>query len=356
MKIQFSENDTTKIVRSESYNYNFNKVNGQFARWGKTYLEDPIMAPFPEIMDIEVSEICNGVPDKSGIEKPCRFCYKSNTRSGRNMSLSLFKKIIDKTLIDGKHSFLTQIAFGADAKAKSNPELFDMMNYAKSKGIISNITVANLDEITAKRLSMSCGAVSVSRYENKDICYDSVKRLTDNGLKQVNIHVMLSVETISLVKETLRDYKTDSRLEKLNAIVILSLKKKGRGACYSQVSQDQFKELVDYSMSNSIPIGFDSCSFPKFEYSVRNDPNYKELMMMSEPCESTLFSQYVNVEGKFYSCSFCENSESFPIGLDIANCNDFIKDMWFHPTTVLWRNTLLAKRKQNDFSCPVYEV
>lgn len=50
---------------------------------GKTKEEDPEYAPFPEILDIEVSTICNGIPNVSGIESPCAFCYKSNTKHGR---------------------------------------------------------------------------------------------------------------------------------------------------------------------------------------------------------------------------------------------------------------------------------
>lgn len=356
MQIKFYEDDTKKLVRSESYNYNFNKITGEFVRWGKTIEEDPIMAPFPEILDIEVEERCNGVPGINGVEAPCRFCYKSNTKVGRSMSLDTFKSIIQKTMVNDKTSFLTQIAFGADAGAKYNTDLFDMMSHAKTKGIIPNITVANISDDVADKLSSICGAVAVSRYADKNVCYDSVKKLTDRGMSQVNIHVMLSKETFVNVKETLEDYITDDRLKKLNAIVILSLKKRGRGETHTSASLDQFKELVDFAMAQSIPIGFDSCSCGKFEESIRNHPNYKSLMIMSEPCESTLFSQYINVEGKFYSCSFCENSPSFPDGIDVVNCNDFVKDVWFHPKTVEWRNNLLTKRVGGNLSCPVYEV
>lgn len=283
-------------------------------------------------------------------------CYKSNSKSGRTMSLDTFKKIISKTIVQGNSSFLTQIAFGADAGAKYNPDLFLMMEHAKSFGIIPNITVAHISDEVADKLASHCGAVAVSRYADKNICYNTVKKLTDRGMKQVNIHAMLSKETFNNVKETLNDYLVDDRLSKLNAIVILSLKKRGRGEKYTQASTDQFKELVDFAMINDIPIGFDSCSCGKFEESVRGHENYKELMIMSEPCESTLFSQYINVEGKFYSCSFCENAESFPEGLDVVNCNDFVKDIWFHPKTVAWRKHLLDIRATGNLSCPVYEV
>lgn len=78
-QLKFFEDQTYKKVRSESYNYDFNKVTGSFIRWGKTFEDDPVMAPYPEILDIEVEERCNGVPGLNGVESPCHFCSPDGT-------------------------------------------------------------------------------------------------------------------------------------------------------------------------------------------------------------------------------------------------------------------------------------
>ena len=167
-------------LRSENYSYNFNKINGYFERWGKTQEDDPDYSPFGnEILDIEVSTICNGVPGLNGIESPCKFCYKSNTKIGRNMTLDTFK-----TILSLQPQTLTQIAIGADAKGEANPDLFAMMEYARNRGIIPNITIANISDATAVKLVNVIGALAVSRYENKDICYNSVKKCNDAFLKK----------------------------------------------------------------------------------------------------------------------------------------------------------------------------
>jgi hypothetical protein len=81
-----------KMVRSGNYNYNFDLASGYFERWGKNKEDDPDFSPFgPEILDIEVSTICNGINGK-----PCPFCYKGNTCKGSNMSLETFQKILLK--------------------------------------------------------------------------------------------------------------------------------------------------------------------------------------------------------------------------------------------------------------------
>jgi hypothetical protein len=109
------EDDKVKILKSENYNFLFNKQSGFFARWGKTQEDDgDFTLGLPEIADIEIAEVCEGVP---GIG-PCAFCYKSNTGNrGTNMSLDTFKKIFHKL-----PATVGQIAFGCGT-LRRHPEM-----------------------------------------------------------------------------------------------------------------------------------------------------------------------------------------------------------------------------------------
>jgi hypothetical protein len=178
--LQVKEDDKFKICKSSDYNYLFDKRSGFFARFGVNEEDDPSYAPSCEILDIEITTICNGVPnekydpyDPTGIDvknykSPCKFCYKSNTSCGKNMSLETFKKVIDK--IKASHNLLCQCALGLDAEATANPLTFDMMKYARSVGVIPNLTVANITNETAQRIAEVAGACAVSRYANKNVC------------------------------------------------------------------------------------------------------------------------------------------------------------------------------------------
>src|ERR1017187_3876702 len=107
MIVTYDEVKGVKRVTSENYNYHFNTKTGEFARWGKTFKDDPKVGML-EIFDLEVSEQCNGIPQVgSDIAVPCSHCYKSNTKVGRNMSFETFKNIFGNLPIT-----LTQIAFG----------------------------------------------------------------------------------------------------------------------------------------------------------------------------------------------------------------------------------------------------
>lgn len=352
-KIKIFENPKAKAVRSENYNFNFNKQSGLFMRWGKTEDDDPIVG-LPEILDIEVSEICHGVNNV-----PCPFCYKSNVGyKGRNMSLETFKKVIDnffflKNDSGMKSTTLGQAALGI-GDIDSNPDLKDMILYARERGIIPNITI-NGDRLTdewVEFFAKNLGAIAVSIYD-KDISYNAIKRLTDAGMTQVNVHFMICSQSIDRAYEIMNDTKTDPRLEKLNALVLLSLKQKGRGEHFTRLSQEEFTKLVEYGMGNNIRLGFDSCGAGKFLKSIEKHPNYEQLEQMVEPCESGLFSTYINVEGKFFPCSFSEGTEGWEDGIDCA-CDDFdfLRDVWYSKRVMIWRQKLL----NNCRNCPIYEV
>ena len=344
------ENKEKKILKSENYNFIFDKKTGFFARWGKTQDDDPQYSPVgPEIADIEISTICKGV-EGVGV---CKFCYKGNTPNGENMNLETFKKLFHKL---PKH--LTQIAFGI-GDIDSNPDMWAIFDYAKANGVIPNVTVNGegiTDEI-ADRLAKTCGAVAVSLYD-KDKTFDTIKKLTDRGMIQVNIHFMISEETYDMAMDLINDRINDPRIEKLNAIVFLSLKPKGRAISnnFTKLPQEKFSKLVNYALDASVGIGFDSCSAQKFLLSVKDDENYERFETLSEPCESTLFSSYFNTKGEFFPCSFIEGTAGWENGIDIvSNGATFMDDLWNEDRTKEFRIKTI-KCRECKTSCPVYEI
>ena len=188
-KFKFYEDNTVKMVRSENVNYNFDKITGYTETWGKTKDDEVIYSDIgPHILDIEISTVCDGT---KGVGR-CVVCYKSSSENlNRNMSLETFKTILDKfdvecfqvELNDGTifwtndfkktvrdnvksittttRSSLEQLAIGSGAYGVENPEVFDMMEYARSKGVIPNITIANVAAADADKFSKLCGAMAI---------------------------------------------------------------------------------------------------------------------------------------------------------------------------------------------------
>ena len=168
----------------------------------------------------------------------------------------------------------------------------------------------------------------------------------------INIHCLVSLESYDRCLQVLNDRLIDPRLTKMNAIVFLSLKQKGRGTNFHPLSDEKFKNLINIALEKKINIGFDSCSCQKFMSSVVGHPNYKQFEQSAEPCEAVKFSAYSNVDGDFFPCSFCDGVKKWNTGLSILNCNDFIKDIWYNSKTIEFRDEL-TKLNRN---CPMFKI
>lgn len=338
----------SKRLLHPRYNFTFRKEDGFFVRWGETKEDDgDLNIGLPEIADIEIAEICEGVPGVG----PCKFCYKSNTgNKGENMSLDTFKKVFEKL-----PKTIGQIAFGCGT-LRRHPEMWDIFQYTKDNGVIPNLTInGDLDEHEFDKIAEMCGACAVSIYD-KDLSYDAVKKLTDRGMKQVNIHYMISEETYDGALELLNDRLTDPRLENLNAIVLLSLKQKGRAKKnFTQLSQEKFNNLFQFALENNVGCGFDSCSAQKAFAYVKENEQYKSLENMIEPCESSIYSVYINVRGELYPCSFSEGEGEWKDGLSVIECDNFLEDIWYSDKMRKFHNSVSNCRTCNK-SCPIYKI
>ena len=334
-----------KVLNSPGYNFVFDKTTGFFARWGETKDDDPTWSPFgPEILDLEISTgKCTG---------RCRFCYKENgtpKNATKHMTLETFKEILNRM-----PKTLTQIAFGI-TDVRGNPDFFNMMRYARDNGIAPNYTTHGLDmdDEAADLTAELCGAVAVS-VVNENKTFETVEKLTSRGMQQVNIHFMISEERMENAHQLVVKINTDNRLRDLNAIVFLQYKPKGGNTDkFSVPSLERFKELVQHCEMSGVRFGFDSCTAPMYEQVVKGHPREKELLQYAEPCESALFSSYVNVDGKFFPCSFAEGRDNCwgNDGIDVLSFSSF-HDVWMHSKTQEWRKRLL----DNQRCCPLYQL
>ena len=395
--MRIEENEKVKLVRSKDYNYIFNKENGFFARWGETESKDPSYAPLPEILDLEISQgKCSG---------KCPECYKCNgsTEEVYNMSFETFVEIFHKvaktivrvTFEDGKiktgeynssfkcfskaltkreivnyindktkdlglkiskveifnKGLLTQIAFGI-CDLDTNPDFLKMMCYCREFDVIPNFTFNGngLTEELADQISKVCGAVAVSN-RNKQNTYNSIKMLTDRGMNQINIHAIVHDKSYKNILETIDDISSDPRLTKMNALVLLRYKPKGNGVGnFKRISLDQYKHIIEYSNSKNVNIGFDSCSAPIY-LEVVDEVTLSKTKDFVEPCESSLFSSYINCKGNFYACSFCEGEGMWKEGISVLDYSDF-ELVWNHRKTKKFREILL----DNCRKCPMFNL
>lgn len=386
-----------KALKSEEYNFFFNKETGFFVRWGKSnsikntkiskqkielymiwtniWKEKFNQKQFfsdldtdgneeislPEILDFEVSTKCSGprIKDENGNytkAAPCKFCYKSNNNRGKYMSTEDFTKVIDKM-----PPSLCQIALGIGNV--NQPNLFEMMDICIEKGIVPNLTV-NGDRMTDEildGLASRCGAIACSYYD-KDLTFNTVYELaTVRKMKQINIHFFLAEETFEKGMQLIDDAKTDPRMKDLNAIVFLSAKLRGNAEKnnYHILSQEKYNEISMKALESGISVGMDSCSAQKTLIAYKDLPNYDIIEQSVEPCESSVFSTYINSEGIYFPCSFSEGIEYAPgdwrNGISVLECDDFLKDVWYNAKTRIFAKEVLNCRNCKK-SCPIFNI
>ena len=257
------------------------------------------------------------------------------------MSLDLFKKTLDKF-----PSVLTQVALGI-GDLGANRDLWDIMRYCRSCGVVPNITIngAGLTDRRVGLLAELCGAVAVSAHDF-EVCFSAVRKLNRAGLKQVNIHALVSADTLHVCRALINAVQIDRRLKDLNALVFLALKQIGQRNDLEHATEGQFAALVKSALSAGIKVGFDSCSAPSFLKAIRERDDRERLELRAESCESYLYSIYVDVQGKAFPCSFCASEPDG--GHAIAECVDFVKDVWMSEKAENWRNLLRASGRR----CP----
>ena len=319
------ETDKYRLVQQDHCNCLFDKRTGYQMRWGETREENPDWSPAgPELLDIELSTIC---------QQGCRWCYKDNGPKGDNMSLAVFDTLLRKL-----PKTVNQIAFGI-GELDANPDLFKILEATRESGVVPNITINDQfhNPKLLQQLTSLCGAIAVSLY-SPSRAYSLVKYLTGLRGSQVNLHILASKQTSQACLDAVRDWKHSPKLADLNALVFLSLKRKGRGFDLVPVETSFWMSLITLAKEFGTPIGFDSCSSGAVSKLL---PEYEEYI---EPCESGLFSLYVNVKGEAFPCSFLEGVEA-PLDLKVLS----FEDVWNSDPLSLFRRRLL----QNGRGCPL---
>lgn len=333
-----------RFVSSPEYNMAFSSLTGECLRFGKSVESDPTWCPFgPEILDLEIAV--------NGCTRHCDFCYKDNTDAPPTlMSVQTVDRIIHKL-----PQTVCQAALGITG-ARTHPDLFRIMRLLREHDIVPNFTVSGVDpEIDKEFVSKAAeyaGAVAVSIYPDKiEQCFRTAQRFRKAGIGQTNLHFVLSQQSLEGTFEVL-SYLNAAKSEL--TLVLLGLKPKGRASSLSPVTYQQFQRVVDACTDYQIPLGFDSCSASKYIrwiHAGESAPWRREqLLQMVEPCESGLFSLYINVYGVAYPCSFAEK-EAAP-EIDVLNTSDFLSDVWMHPEMVDWRKRLLAGHRE----CPLFKL
>lgn len=272
---------------------------------------DPFMASFPELIDIGIMERCV-CSSKCNVD-----CYqKACERTGSNMSLDNFKKIIEEC-----KEKVFQVALGGAGDPDTHENFGEILKACADANIVPNFTTSGicLTEEKVKLCKEYCGAIAVSEhfanYTDK-----AVEMFLSHDIK-TNIHYVLSNKTIDKAIDILNggEYRKG-----INAIVFLLYKPVGLGKeenvlRASDPKVAEFFKAVD-NRKCDFKIGFDSCSCSGL---LNFASSYSKTLI--DFCEGGRFSMYISADMKAMPCSFANQDSSWQYQLDEKHN---IRDAW----------------------------
>ena len=337
----------TKFDKENRFISKFNMETGFYIRSGildenmKDTGADPFMTSFPELIDV-------GIMQKCVCANTCNVdCYqKAIGRTGKNMSLEQFKRIIEEC--KGK---CFQFALGGAGDVDTHENFEEILRLCRENNIVPNFTTSGIamTKEKAEICKRYCGAVAVSEhfapYTEK-----AIDLLLEAGVK-TSLHYVLSNRTID---DAIQKIKTDGFRKGLNAVIFLLYKPVGLGKPENVLRFDDkrvkdFFEAVD-NCKVSLKIGFDSCSIPgiiKFTKNINPDS--------FDTCEGGRWSMYITPDMKALPCSF--DNQDLKWAYDISN--DTIKAAWdsdvFEDFRNHFRNSCpnCKKREMCMGGCPI---
>ncbi len=322
-----------KIFKNDNYELLFNTKTGVEVLQEIIGNDDPFMTELPTMLDCGIMGHC---------KNNCEFCYQGD-KYQENMKLEDFKQIIDELKY---HT--NQVALGGRGNPEDHENFEEILKYSRESGVVPNYTSAG-NNITPEIVKISkkyCGAVAISFYD-KPFTYKALDMFINGGVK-TNIHLIYSSMSHDLAMRILNGedvWNNKINLEKLNAIVFLLFKPKGKGANLPEwfPSKNQIKEFGELigNAKTKFKIGADSCLINH----VLKFANFSEQQRMSvDTCESGRMSVYITPDMKLVPCSFADHDK---YGRDIKNHK--IKEVWHNSEPFQKFREIL---KKNADCCP----
>jgi len=310
---------TSEIENEESFKEIVNSKNPlEFMKLADKYEsgKDPFMASFPELLDIGIMETCV-CAYKCNVD-----CYqKAISRTGKNMSLDNFEKIIKQC--DGK---MFQAALGGSGDVDTHESFEEILALCRKYHVVPNFTTSGIamTKEKAEICKKYCGAIAVSEHF-ADYTERALDLLLEAGVK-TNIHYVLSNKSIDIAIDRLRQ---NSFKKGINAIVFLLYKPVGLGReenmlLASDPRVKEFFSLIDHGTFHH-KIGFDSCSCAGL-VNFTKDVNLNSV----DYCEGGRFSAYIDANMHMMPCSFANQDPTWFVDLNTHTIDEAWNSDIFH--------------------------
>lgn len=282
-------------IRRHSNFYNFigDTETGTTFRWGKTFKDNPLFAPWPELADISISNHCT---------MNCDYCYRDSKPDNSFMNIDDYDFVL-KSLSHPHWGNVFQVALGG-GEPLEHPDFIDIINLTNKYKIVPNFTTNGclISEDIVSLLQGRVGAIAVSINDISLISKTNIELLMESNIK-TNLHFILSDSSIEHAVDILMG-KYNEMIPRLNAIIFLTYKPAGRAAQNHCLKFDsrlrKFISLIDNNNCRT-RIGFDACFVPLLLHYTNTETKFVD------SCECGYFSIYIDEQLNVKPCSFTNN-------------------------------------------------
>lgn len=225
-KIYSDGTRTRELLPKDEYYYE----NGMFKSDLFSKNEIDLMKPeFPESIDLKITNCCNN---------NCEFCYANSSKLGKHGDKLFIKNIISQM------QPYTEVAIGG-GNPLEHPDLIEILEYAKERKVICNLTLKDIDVINHTEFINSLyqnnliKAIGISPSN-----IETLSKLKDISLIRFDfiLHLILGIHTLDFIKQIESKY--------FDKILILGYKNIGKGKNYfegnKELIEKNIKEVGEY--------------------------------------------------------------------------------------------------------------
>lgn len=246
---------------------------------------------FPNAIDTCITRYC---------DNGCSFCYNNSTISGKHCDVNLFKEIIS-TYKGG------EIAIGG-GDTFSHPNLTEMLEFCKEKGIFASLTV-NQNHLRKHK-------DQILDYFSKDLMKSIGISMTDPSTWDEELYLEISkAKKQGVTIHVIAGLLDDSYFKALTGkkILILGYKNIGRGegkipTGYIEWLKEEWLTILRYKCN---PIIFDNLAVDQLSVKERFNPEEWGMIYQGDDGNGTMYLDLV--EGWFGKSSIVGNDEKLPL-------------------------------------------
>ena len=246
---------------------------------GKKLIEEK----FPLHLDIGITNICN---------LECTFCARTHLvkdgrfRDAKNMDMGLYKKIIDEAVELGTYSINLNLL----NEPLINPNLVEMIKYAKQKGIIDVHFHSHGGLLTEKKAN----ELLESGLDKLLISID-----TPSKEKYEKIRVLSKFDDVVTNLKRFKELRDERKL--LNPLI------KSNFIQFRDITKDEIERNIEFGLSLSDCVGLQEFVDPTF--TIGKDKKYSEDYKSSFVCQQPFTRLSIIEDGRVSPCCLDHQTE-----------------------------------------------